>query len=411
MAEIPRPKPRGCSTICLPIGQDRYDQLIDSPQPFRRWLDQAFADHPELFPQAFVHGYTLLDSRVSVKLGLRQRRIRCQATGAAFSIRPGFVLPYMTAWADDASGPLFLRAFGVPFWALARVFGRDPMYWYRLEVGLGRNSIVGTTVHQAPVPEHLLADEHHQPRDGVKNYVATTVAAGCCLGAALTQTAGAEDLQAGYGVFKQEAQNVQADYAPATVNLDGWAATRQAWQALFPLVVILRCFLHGWLSIRDRAKHLGDLFGTLSEKVWHAYHASDRRCFAQRLRRLGEWACRHVEASWVIEQVQKLCGRAREYGEAYRYPGGHRTSNLLDRVMRAMNRYFEDSQHLHGALQAGDRHCRAWALLYNFRPWHPATARVNGGYQSPTERLNQHRYHDDWLPNLLIAASMAGYRR
>jgi pyridoxal biosynthesis lyase PdxS len=103
-----------------------------------------------------------------------------------------------------------LRAFGVPFWALAHVFGRDPRYWYRLEVGLGRNRIVGTSVRQVPVPEHLLADEHHQPRDGVKNYVASTVAAGCCLGAALTQTAGAEDLQAGYGIFKQAAQNVQA---------------------------------------------------------------------------------------------------------------------------------------------------------------------------------------------------------
>ncbi len=84
----------------------------------------------------------------------------------------------------------------VPFWALAHVFGRDATYWYRLEVGLGRNSIVGTTVRHGQLPEHLVADEHHQRRDGVKNYIATTVAAGCCLGAALSQTANAEDLQA-----------------------------------------------------------------------------------------------------------------------------------------------------------------------------------------------------------------------
>jgi hypothetical protein len=189
MAEIPHPKSRGCSTICLPIRKDLYEQLIDSPPLFRAWLDQTFQDHPELFPKAFAQGYTLLDSRVSRKRGLRQRRIRCKATGAAFSIRPSFVLPYMTAWTDDAEGPLFPRAFGVPFWALTRLFGRDPMYWYRLEVGLGRNSIVGTTVRQKVVPEPLLADEHHQPRDGVKNYVATTVGAGCCLGAALAETA------------------------------------------------------------------------------------------------------------------------------------------------------------------------------------------------------------------------------
>src|SRR5438477_1969977 len=132
MAEYPRPKPRGCSTLCLPISKDRYHQIIDSPAAFRRWLDQASGDHPELFPKAFAQGYTLKDDRVSVKRGLRLRRIQCKADGAAFSVRPSFVLPYMSAWAGDASGPLFLRSFGVPFWALARVFGRDPMCWYRL---------------------------------------------------------------------------------------------------------------------------------------------------------------------------------------------------------------------------------------------------------------------------------------
>jgi hypothetical protein len=34
------------------------------------------------------------------------------------------------------------------------------------EVGLGRNSIVGTSARRADVPRDLLADEHHQRRDG-----------------------------------------------------------------------------------------------------------------------------------------------------------------------------------------------------------------------------------------------------
>jgi hypothetical protein len=411
MAACPNRKPRGFSTICLPIRKDHYLHIIDSPTRFRQWLDEAFQAAPELFPAAFAAGYTLKDDRISAKRGLRLRRIRCKATGAAFSIRPCFVLPYLTAWTDDAEGPLFLRSFGVPFWALARVFGKGPMFWYRLEVGLGRPSIVGTTVRRGRLPEHLLADEHHQPRDGAKSYIATTVGAGCCLGAALAPTAGADDLQAAYGVFREEAHNVRVDYQPVTVNTDGWAATRQAWQALFPLVVILRCFLHGWLNIRARAKNLDEVFAVVSEKVWHAYRAPDRRRFAQRLRRLGEWACQHVKAAWVLEQVRKLCGRAREYGRTYAYPGGHRTSNMLDRVMRAMNRYFDDGQHLHGSVAAGTRHCRAWALLHNFRPWHPAVVRAKGGLESPAVHLNQYRYHANWLHNLLVSASLAGYRR
>jgi hypothetical protein len=145
--------------------------------------------------------------------------------------------------------------------------------------------------------------------------------------------------------------------------------------------------------------------------VWQAYHAPDRRTFAQRLRRLWEWAQAQVRTAWVLEQVQKLCGRARDYGVAHAQPGGHRTSNMLDRQMRAMNRYFDDGQHLHGSQEAGALHCRAWALLHNFRPWGPEAERDNGGWHSPAERLNRHRYHDDWLQNLLVSASLSSYCR
>jgi hypothetical protein len=132
---------RSCSTICLPVDPDAYRDIVGDPRRFRDWLDGVYRDCPELFPRAFAAGYRLKDARTSAKLGIRLRRVRCKA-GASFSVRPGFVLPYMAGYSDEARDPLFLRAFGVPFWALARVFGRGAMYWYRLEVGLGRNSVV-----------------------------------------------------------------------------------------------------------------------------------------------------------------------------------------------------------------------------------------------------------------------------
>jgi hypothetical protein len=401
---------RNRCTVCLAICKELYLDIVDDPQRFRAWLDDAFEQMPELFPQGFAGGYTLKDGYESKKLGLRLRRICLKLTGRAFTIRPSFVLPYVSGWTDDVQNALFLRSFGVPFWALAKVFGRDHSYWYRLELSLGRNSIVGTTIRKREIPEHLLADEHHQSRDAVKNYVATTVAEGCCLGAALAQTASAEDLQTAYGIFKQEATDVQPGYQPKTVSVDGWAATAQAWRALFAVVVLLRCFLHAWLNVRSRGK-LQEAFTELSKKVWHAFHACNRRSFAQRLRRLWQWAQQQQLSPWLLEGVQKLCSRSREYGTAYHYPGGHRTSAMLDRLMRSMNRYFDDGQHLHGCEQACELHCRAWALLYNFRPWHKATMRANGGWQSPAERLNKHRYHKDWLQNLLISASLGGYRQ
>ena len=297
---------RRCSTICLPLGKDAYLGVIDDPARFRAWLDDVFAESPELLPEGFAEGYTLKDDRVSVKTGLRLRRVACHADGRAYSVRPSFVLPYQAGLTDEVEKPLFLRRFGVPFWAIAHVFGKGPSYWYRLEVSLGRNSLVGTTVRKVDLPGDLVADEHHQTHDGQKVYIATVVAQGCCLGACVVDTADEAGLTSGYGTFKEEAENVKPGYSPQTVNTDGWAATRLAWLALFPLVAVLRCFLHGWLSIRDGCKK-HPLFATLSEKVWHAYRAPCRRTFGQRLRRLREWAEEALSGE-IKERTLRLCG-------------------------------------------------------------------------------------------------------
>jgi len=399
---------RGHRTICLPIKEEDYLPIVNDPKAFRLTIDDCFRQTPELFPVNFALGYELKDLRVSTKQEVPLRRILLK-DGSAYSIRPSFLMPYMTARTAEVEGPLFLRKFGVPFWALAHVFGRDPMYWYRLECGLGRFSIVGTTVGKEELPEHLLADEHHQTLDGEKVYIATTVGGGCILGAEPAPTAGTEDLKAAYEVFKDEARDVTPGYAPKTVSTDGWQGTQAAWKILFPAVVVLLCFLHAWLKIRDRAKHLKEVFTEVSRRVWDAYHAPNRRSFAQRLRSLRQWAKGHLSGI-VLEKVLDLCGKRDRWSIAYSHPGGHRTSNMLDRLMRGMNRYFDHGQHLHGSNEACRLHCRAWALLWNFTPWHPATARANEGWRCPAERLKQHRYHDCWLQNLLISGSLGGYR-
>jgi hypothetical protein len=398
---------RGHRTICLPIPEPTYLLIVADPRAFRLALDDYFQRMPELFPRDFP-GYQLMGRRTSARTGAIIRRVRLKG-GAAYSIRPSFLMPYMTARTAEVQGPLFLRKFGVPYWALARVFGRSAMSWYRMECALGRFSVAGTVARRAALPAHLLADEHHQTLDGEKTYIATTVGGGCVLGAEPAAAAGADQLEAAYGVFKAEARDVEPHYAPRTVCLDGWKGTRPAWERLFPTVAVLLCFLHGWLKVRDRAKHLEGTFAEVSRRVWDAYGAPGRRHFAQRLRRLREWAGEQLSGA-VREAVALLCGKRPQYAVAYDHPGGHRTSNMLDRLMRGMNRYFDRGQHLHGSPGACRRHCRAWALLWDFAPWHPATARANGGWRSPAERLNRHRYHDCWLQNLLASASLDGYR-
>ena len=145
---------RGHRTICVPIEEEDYLRIIHDPKAFRRTLDDCFRQTPELFPVNFALGYELKDDRMSAKQQIPIRRILLK-DDSAYSIRPSFLMPYMTVRTADVEGPLFLRKFGVPFWALARVFGGDPMSWYRMECGLGRFSVVGTTVRTATLPEHL----------------------------------------------------------------------------------------------------------------------------------------------------------------------------------------------------------------------------------------------------------------
>jgi len=285
------------------------------------------------------------------------------------------------------------------------------MYWHRLECSLGRSSLVGTTVRAAELlPRHLVADEKHTTLGGRKVYLAATAGSGCCLGLALAESAGNDDLEAAYGVFRDEARRLDPEYRPETVNTDGWPATQAAWRALFNGVTIILCFLHAYLKIRDRAKHLKGTFDALRERVWGAYHAPDARSFSQRLRRLREWAEAHVDKAVVREKVLALCGKRAAFLVAYAHPGCRRTSNPVDRVLRRLDYHLYCGQHLHGSTGAAGLGLRGWALIHNFAPSCPEVVRGSPGLRSPAERLNGRRYHAEWLQNLLVSASLGGYR-
>jgi hypothetical protein len=119
---------RGHRTICLPLAEETYRRIVAIPSEFRRAIDDRFRQGPELFPADFARGYQLKDDRMWAKQGLLIRRIVTR-NGTAYSIRPSFLMPYLTARTEDVEGPLFLRKFGVPYWVLARVFGGDAMSW------------------------------------------------------------------------------------------------------------------------------------------------------------------------------------------------------------------------------------------------------------------------------------------
>jgi hypothetical protein len=202
-------------------------------------------------------------------------------------------------------------------------------------------------------------------------YIATTAAKDCILGASVAQSASQIDLEKAYGVFANEAQAVDADYAPETVNTDGWTATQNAWKSLFDQITVILCFLHAFIKIRDRAKKaFGELGHEVQKRVWDAYHAPSKRGFSQRLRRLRD--------------------------------------NMVDRLMRFLDRAFFNAQYFHGLPQSAENRAQALALLWNFCPSSAATVKKHGGQSSPAERLNGKCDADKWLENLLVSGSMNG---
>jgi hypothetical protein len=402
-------------TIILPFEEATYEELITDKAAYRAFIMEQMHHHPELFPPRMKDGWSFYGlTRPSEKQhGLRLRRILTKADREVWQIHPSFMMPYMTCDTETADNIVFLAKWA-PDWALARVYKKDVMMIYRLRTHMGRYNIVGTTVKTpAKLPTDLGADEKHSRISGEKVYIATTVGHGCFLGGAVSQGAGESDLTDAYGRFQREAQQVQPDYHPHTVNTDGWKATMKAWQALFPKVCVIQCFLHAVLGIRNVAtKATKALYDDIIENAWHVYEAKTKRSFAQRLRRFREWGDT-LKESPLKTTLQKLCAKKAGFLPAYDFPDCLRTSNMIDRLMKGMDRYVFAKQYFHGTLVSAEYGIRAYCLLSNFRPYayNPANGLPHEETRSPFTELNGFSYHRCWLQNMLIATSRQGIYR
>ncbi len=403
----PSQLPRGAKQVVIPMTRPLYDEIWQDPERVREFLAPWLRSAPELFPAGFDRGYRLQGfGRPSRKLpGVKLRKV-VTADGTAYWLRPSFVTGYMTGTVDELAYPLLLAEHGVPAWLLTIGFGHNDMYWYRLLERLGRNSLVGTTVRDATrLPAHLAADEHHADWAGRKGYVATTVGGGCVLGVALTAAADDIHLREAYGVFAAEARDVEPAYAPATVNTDGWAATRNAFLAWFPAITVVLCFLHGFLKIRDRCRKARDLH----RRAWDVYRAATAAEFRRLMEEFQQWCGTQTWTASVHEMLTKLWNKTESYLVAYAHPGCHRTSNAVDRPMNRLCRLLYASRGVHGHQGSSELRLRGWALVRNFRPYarrsnHPRT------YDSPAHQLNGKRYHEHWLHNLMVSTSLMGFR-
>jgi hypothetical protein len=399
----------GNKHICLPFASEaQYRDYVDYPTRYRQYLSGMLEQHPELFPKDMDQGFTFHDCYVSVKQDLIMRRIKLKATGSVFTLRPSFVMPYMIGRTEEVAKALYLRQWGVPFAALAYVFGRDAMFWYRAWLAFGRSSLVGTTVKDPhKVPRDLVADEKLTRVAKQQVYVPTTVGGGCFLGVSVVEAADKVTLERGYGEFAKEAKALDPTYQARSVCTDGWEATRQAWHRLFPKITVVLCFLHSILKIQKHCA--GQLRHQVLDRAWQVYQAATKRQFAQRLRRLAEWTPVHLSGP-VATMVLKMCRRRADFTPAYECPQAHRTSNAVDRLLDDQDRLLYTMRYGHGTTDSARLAARAMALQWNFHPYGVRLRRNQPSRGSPFHDLNGFQYHPHWLHNLLIASSMGGLR-
>jgi hypothetical protein len=403
-------RPRGSKTIVVLFNREIQEAIIDSNTAYRAYLDEQIKLSPNTFPREIENGYDFHGFKTSGKLGGRTRQIKLKSNGEVYRICPSYILPYNVGYVDDTWKAVLLTCFGVPFWVITYLFGKDDMYWYRIITSLGRNSVVGTTIYDSKnIPKDLLADEKHTKLGGLKVFIATIAGYGCVLCSQVCPGAGAKDLTKGYSVFADEARNLDPAYESNSICVDGWESTWIAFKGLFENATLVLCFLHGYISIRDRCKK-SEFYAGIADAVWNMYKAPNKRAFMQRARRLREWAESKLEDGIVKNKILSFCKKAVYYSVTYACSTAFRTSNMIDRLMRRQDRYLFNRQYMHGNMNSAILTMRAWALLKNFQPYCSRISKKNKGQYCAAEMLNSHRYSDNWFENLLISASMNGYR-
>ena len=355
--------PKGAKQICIPMEREQYDEVWHDSSAVRKLLDALIAESPEIFPSSIQEGYQLSghlpESKKMPGIRLRQIRMEC----GVYSLRPSFVMNYMSGTVEEIESALFLLSVNNPCWVVTRNCGHDDMFWYRHLERLGCNSLVGTTV---PIAEHLpvnlVADEHHCDWVGEKGYIAFTAGGGCILGLGLSVSADEAHLTEAYRVFAHEVHELAQSYEPETVNTDGWWATQNAFVTLFPTIAPILCFLHGFLKIRDRGRKLSELH----QRVWQVYWSESKEKFYQSMKEFKDWFDEGTWPQMVIEAVEKLCRRVDQYALSYDYPNSHRTSNLVDRLMNRLTRYLYAGRGIHGYQSSSELRLRGWGTTQQF---------------------------------------------
>jgi hypothetical protein len=130
-ATPPKRAPHGSKQICLPFHSEAHSaDCVNDLTQSRAHLTELRQRHPALFPKAMRQAYKFHAQYRSRKQNLTLRRVKLLSSGEVFTLRPSFVTPYLTARTDEVEKARYLRQWGVPYEALADVFGLNGFQYH-----------------------------------------------------------------------------------------------------------------------------------------------------------------------------------------------------------------------------------------------------------------------------------------
>lgn len=135
-----------------------------------------------------------------------------------------------------------------------------------------------------------------------------------------------------------------------SIQMDGKPPKTPGVLFLTPLSSLC-CFLHVFIKIRDRcSKKYQQLYLQVDDKLWNCYRAKNKCSFSQQIRRLHEWAVAKAIPDVMLHPIEKLRNNLFDFAKAYDFPGAYRTSNMIDRLMKRMDRHLFTTCYFHGSI-------------------------------------------------------------
>jgi hypothetical protein len=106
----------------------------------------------------------------------------------------------------------------------------------------------------------------------------------------------------------------------------------------------------------------------LFNQVWEAYDADNKTDFICKITQIDDWAKKNINSLTVLAQVEKMKNNAEFFATSFDCQG-KRTSNMVDRAIKPMDKFLSNAQYFHGNLSSAQLTIRAFAIGYNFLPF------------------------------------------